>query len=162
MILRRMDEVQTQNRRGLAIALWIILTLIPLLFVLAQWRHHELVIASSAGHDTEIRILVSLGADVNFMSRGNIPLTADSKRGQLETVKLLLEYGARIDETTRGGETALMKAASTGNADIVRLLVGRGADLNIRSSAGNTALMLAEQKGHLEIVNFLRSAGATK
>ena len=101
---------------------------------------HELVIASSAGHDTEIRILVNLGADVNFMSRGNIPLTAASKRGQLETVKILLKYGARINEPDRGGETALMKAASTGNPDIVRLLVERGADLNIRSSAGNTAL----------------------
>lgn len=55
-----------------------------------------------------------------------------------ETAKMLLDRGADVNLTGKGGATALMVAA--GDIAKVRLLVERGADVNARSAGGNTAL----------------------
>ncbi|MDD5170935.1 MAG: ankyrin repeat domain-containing protein, partial [Syntrophales bacterium] len=50
--------------------------------------------------------------------------------GRSETVRLLLDRGADIHATGRGGD-ALFGAAEEGHADVVKLLIDRGSDIDI-------------------------------
>jgi len=51
-----------------------------------------------------------------------------------ESVRLLLEHGADIDEVDDHGRTSLIKAATECLDDMVKLLVDLGADVNIQVS----------------------------
>lgn len=65
--------------------------------------------------------------------KDNHGLTAlhwSSAYGQLMSVQLLLEAGARVDFEGPDGETPLLLAASGGHHDVVRLLLGEGANPN--------------------------------
>lgn len=105
------------------------------------------------------------------------PLTEAVSRGQdaLETVRLLLEHGARVDAADVQGRTALMAASNSyieafgaygsgqdGMVRIIELLLTHGADVNQRTPAGETALDGAMRLGggHARIVRALLNHGA--
>jgi hypothetical protein len=82
------------------------------------------------------------------------------RAGNLDMVKLLVEAGARLDESDELG-TSLMGAIDGGNFQVVKLLVEGGADLEEESSlCGETALMCAAGKESLEMVKLLVEKGA--
>jgi uncharacterized protein len=152
--------LRVERHRRQVILAWVILTSIPLVFVLSQWRHHELVLAGARGAIGEIRVLLRVGADVNFISRGNSALTSACGRGRVEAVRILLEHGADPNRRNEGSETPLMKAASVGNLAIVKLLIEYGADTDVKNSCGYSALTLAEQRGRRDVADFLRNPNA--
>jgi ankyrin repeat protein len=55
-------------------------------------------------------------------------------------VKMLLDAGAAITQTTDAGDTAVHAAASANEPATIELLVSRGADINARNKAGQTAI----------------------
>jgi ankyrin repeat protein len=61
----------------------------------------------------------------------------------VETINLLLDHGARINDRDDRGRTALMIAAELDHMVVVDLLIRRGADVAARDKAGNTASDLA-------------------
>lgn len=63
-------------------------------------------------------------------SNGLTGLHWASAYGQLQSVTLLLEAGAKIDLEGPDGETPLLLAASGGHHDVVRLLLSEGANVN--------------------------------
>ena len=67
-------------------------------------------------------------------------------------VALLIERGARIDDSDDRSRTALMIAAEAGHVTIVALLLARGADRTVRDRDGKTALDLASGEGVREIL----------
>jgi len=69
--------------------------------------------------------------------------------------------GARLEEVSSIGQTALHRAAASGNSTMVRLLLDFGANIEAptRKSAA-TPLVLAAQDGHCEVVRLLLSRGA--
>lgn len=79
-----------------------------------------------------------------------------------ETVKLLLSYGAKVNEQDRNGGTALMAAVHFAvrereiqAIDTVRILLKAGANRDLKDRYGKTALMLAvghEQKKLLRLL----------
>ena len=94
-------------------------------------------------------------------------------------LKLLLDFGANVNATAKGGVTALMIAVGPvrieekgyygstasvllegGDADVVKLLLDNGADVNAKDVHGNTALYYAVQKGDDKIKFLLLSYGA--
>lgn len=83
-----------------------------------------------------------------------------SAKGDLETVKKLLNEGVDVNATDMHGRTALIEAAWSGNASIAELLVQKGAEVNAADSAGYTALMRASEEGHLSLVKTLIKNGA--
>ena len=91
------------------------------------------------------------------------PLIIAAHNGHLNSVKILLGYGADIED--RGtlkiydevveGCTPLWGAAVTGHLDIVKLLIERNADVDARTSRGSTPLRVAAHEGHLDVVRCL-------
>jgi ankyrin repeat protein len=81
--------------------------------------------------------------------------------GHTETVKLLLDRGAKVGAIDLMGRTALMYAASGPFAATVKLLIARGADPNVRGTdEGFTALMFAAAEGQVEVIKVLLANNA--
>jgi len=77
-----------------------------------------------------------------------------------ETVKLLLDRGADVNERDQVGTTALFWAAHRRNLPMVRLLLDRGARVNARNSSGITPLMWAVLSEDPRVVHLLLEHGA--
>jgi len=75
-----------------------------------------------------------------------------------DSVKLLLDAGARVNQTNARGSTALITASFRGDVPMMKLLLERGADAN--AGANETSLIGAAENGHLDAVNLLLDAGA--
>ena len=102
------------------------------------------------------------------------PLIIAAHNGQLHSVKILLRYGADIedrgtikigdeddeDDEVIEGCTPLWAAACSGHLDVVKLLVEQNADVDCRTSTDSTPLRAAAQEGHLDVVRCLVESGA--
>lgn len=92
---------------------------------------------------------------------GLTPLQYASGMSNRECVKLLLDYGASLNERPayKLGRTALQAACSNENPDIelVKLLISHGASVNADpgASGGITALQGAAIQGHINIAQLL-------
>ncbi len=74
-------------------------------------------------------------------------LTNAVAAGDEGTVSALLAYGADVNETTNGGQTALILAVIFGHTNIVRLLMNAGADPQLRDNLGLDAIEWAQRRG---------------
>lgn len=81
-------------------------------------------------------------------------------RGDVPTVRELLDRGVDIDARDRYGQTALMLAAHAGHRQVVETLIAHRANLNITAKFGLSAVMLAIVAGHTEVARLLANAGA--
>ena len=87
------------------------------------------------------------------------PLMQAVKKGDINSVKPLLEQGADVNETFYG-ETALMVASYYGPIEIVKMLLNRGADVNIVRGDGWSALSYAASGRQTDTVKLLLNRGA--
>lgn len=92
--------------------------------------------------------------DVNEIDHfSNALLQTAVKKGYKDFVELLLQKGAKIDETDNQGQTALYCAVQEDNKDMVQLLVRAGANIEAYDwNYGNTPLALAAEEGYVDIV----------
>ena len=88
------------------------------------------------------------------------PLMIASTKGHKRIIKILLEYGAKVDLQTKNGWTALLLASQNGHTEIVQLLHEYGAQVDLQRNSGGTALMSASLNGHTEVVKLLHEYGA--
>ena len=86
-------------------------------------------------------------------------LTA-SERGNIVTVRSLLDAGTDVDHANKNGFTALLYASKNGHTETVQILLAAGAKVEHVDEDGNTALMHASYNGHTETVQILLAAGA--
>jgi ankyrin repeat protein len=107
-----------------------------------------------------LRLLVESGLDLD--KYGPEGLEFAIQLDCLETVPLLLELGAPLDEFGERA-TALQVAAYFGNIELVKLLVDRGAALDKPAYAlrGFTVMQGAAMSGQIGMVKFVRGLGAT-
>lgn len=75
-------------------------------------------------------------------------------KGDLETVKKLIELGSDVNEKS-DGMTPLMYAARYNRTDIIKILVEKGAKINTKNSKGYTAMKFAKQSNAKEAVALL-------
>ena len=87
---------------------------------------------------------------------GMSSLVIASREGDIDTVGILLNWGADVNHAVQQGQTALMVASSEGHASVVRLLLERGADAT-RSACGMTAMDLARTKKQAVVVSVLEA-----
>lgn len=105
-----------------------------------------------------VRFLVEQGADTGAPNEeGHTPLHWAAKKGQLETVVLLLKSNSWILENTDNqGRTPLSFAARQGHVEVVKELLKHGA--KIRADAyGQTPINYAMKNGYDEVVVILRN-----
>ena len=88
---------------------------------------------------------IEAGADLNAKDdhNGNTALIWAAKYGVEHYVDILLENGAKVDETNKIGMTALMMAANWGRGDIAYKLVMHGADPLLKDMTGIDAFEYA-------------------
>lgn len=83
------------------------------------------------------------------------------KRGNISSVKSLLNQGISPDARDKNGTPALVWASYKGHTDMVELLLEFGVQVNARSGDGGaTALFAASDAGHSDIVKVLLDSGA--
>jgi ankyrin repeat protein len=76
-------------------------------------------------------------------------------QGAIETVRWMLQHGARIDAVDRNGDTPLLGAMTLSkNEEMVKLLIESGADITHQNRRGQTALDLASK----DLLPLLRRA----
>lgn len=109
-----------------------------------------------------MRTLIDNGANVNEPSTNdknpfNTPLMIAAWGGRLESVQLLVESGACVNQQDKGnGFTPLIKAVFKGNIDIVKYLLEQGADKGVFSYEKKMALDYAYEKNYQEIIEILK------
>lgn len=104
---------------------------------------------------------------VALFSRGSIAKAADSpplvcaaRDGRLETVRMLLDAGANVDEVDSSGMTACQAAVRNGHIDVLALLLSFGPNLAIAVSGERTAFDIAVQRRNDRAMLILVEAGA--
>jgi ankyrin repeat protein len=103
-------------------------------------------------------LLAQPGIDVNGLNQaGESPLMLAALTGDLPSVQVLLDRGAKVNLT---GWSPLHYAAIGPELKIVQLLIDKGADLDAPSPNGTTPLMMAAQYGSEENVKLLLDKGA--
>ncbi|KAF4827196.1 Ankyrin-3 [Colletotrichum tropicale] len=152
--------------------------------------HLALAGAAQNGHEPNVRLLLTYGADPNGISGSITPLSYAVEDGHTNVVETLLEYGADPNLKTEV-EGPLDLAVKNGREDIVTLLIKHGASLdkkgsapsgsttpqhvnpeivpfmlkdgvgvNYRNDDGFTALHISAISGHIDTVRILLNHGA--
>ena len=85
------------------------------------------------------------------------PLGVAICKGDIETVKKFVEYGANVNEKSNG-LTPLMLAARYNHVEIIKLLLENGANLKLEDERGFTALKYAELSNAKEAFAILKEA----
>lgn len=117
-----------------------------LMYACGRFENHKIV-----------ELLVKNGANVNNITHktkySTLMLTCYSN--DIDSLRLLLDYGVNIDSVNSSGLTALMIASLFGYIDCVRLLLDRNADVDIKSNKGDTAESFAEKRKYYDIAILL-------
>ncbi|KAI8794661.1 ankyrin repeat protein [Biomphalaria glabrata] len=106
--------------------------------------------------DKLVQLLSQNPGCVNSVYQDYTPLIAAARKGQLETVSLLLTNGAEVNRVNRKNQCALLFACRFNHPAIVKLLLDHKADVNCCNPQDElTALLTAVKNSHFEIVNIL-------
>jgi ankyrin repeat protein len=89
------------------------------------------------------------------------PLCIAISKGDVETVKKFIEYGANINELSNG-LTPLMMAARYNQVEIIEMLIAKGANVKAKDERGNTALKHAENSKAHDAVAYLQEKMSVK
>lgn len=90
----------------------------------------------------------------------DISIVIAAKRGQLNSIKQLIDLGSDVNSIDRYEMTALDYASMKGNIEIAKYLIGCGATINKGGYFGATPLGYAVEKNDLEMMALLIKCGA--
>ncbi len=82
---------------------------------------------------------------------GLTPLLFAARRGDLDSARILLAAGAKVNEASVDGMSPLVMASASGNEAFAIFLLDNGADPNAADANGITAMHYAMQNGMAEI-----------
>jgi len=123
--------------------------------------------ASHAGHSEILRAFRQAGDKLDdptimFGAAPVTPLMIAVAFEHTDTVRTLLDLGARVDPAKPRVETALLAAIFGNHLDLARLLIARGADVNRPAERGRTPLMYAAATGwgDAAMIDLLLKSGA--
>ena len=109
-----------------------------------------------------IKIFIKYGVDLNVRIDGETPLIRAVDAQNLDTVKILLEYGVdpNISETFEGN-SPLHIAVKNNDYEASEILLKHGANVNLLNETNATPLHYAAFAENYRLVKFLLESGAT-
>lgn len=109
-----------------------------------------------------IRFLLEHGANPDASSlTGRKAIVAAVRKGRIDLVELLLDYGANVNAHDYTGSSLLPLALDQPNGiEIAELLLQRGADPNQSSASGESVLAAVNPKKNFAFAKLLLEAGA--
>jgi len=91
-----------------------------------------------------------------FLKDKNTPLFYAIDIGDIQVVKLLIEYGANIHNVNSNLKTALHIAVEGNYIDIVRLLLENDIDISSQDIYGQIPMFYAQENANTEIIELLK------
>jgi ankyrin repeat protein len=119
----------------------------------------SLALVAFAGTTTANAASLKVATEVSGTYGNNTPMAVAIMKGDLETIKKFVEYGADVNERSNG-LTPLMLAARYNKVDIIIFLLENGAKLRDTDEKGNTALKYAQISKAAEAVEVLKKAAS--
>lgn len=115
--------------------------------------------AAAHGQNDGVRAALATGVNINASDPllGLTALMLACRGGHRDTVNVLLECGAHIDQAGRGGLTALMMAAMSGQVAVVGQLLDAGADPAVCCDGGGQAVHLAGSVGAVNVLQLFEA-----
>jgi len=122
-------------------------------------------LASGKGHTEIVEFLLNHGANTELETcTGHTPMMLAAwyaVDGKYETIKTLLEHGAKVNHKEDGdGSTALHYAAMYSGKEVINLLISYGADVNAKDEHQITPLHQAAMLNNIEAAKALVEHGA--
>jgi ankyrin repeat protein len=114
-----------------------------------------------------VEFLLKNGADVSLCTGQNPVLIVAARQKCIsnfnnnitDIIRLLIEYGADINDKNIIGSTSLHYAAECGDIDAALILIKNGIEINARNKKGETALGVALKKEQHKTADLLRKHG---
>ena len=100
---------------------------------------------------------ISSKAKVEVTTYTGTPLCVAIMKGDTESVKKFIEYGADVNQDSNG-MTPLMVAARYNKVEIISLLISKGARVDDKDEKGFTAMKYAELSKATEAISALKNA----
>jgi ankyrin repeat protein len=123
------------------------------------WGNHSLC---DVGMDTSpSKWIWKLGSIETIGVQNLTALHISALLNDIESVRILLDYGAAVDPLDSFNQTPMMIAAFCRDLDIVKLLLRHGANPNIIRRNGTNLAMTAVENGQVELLKTLVSNGTS-
>jgi len=142
---------------------WLLLTVVLGVGAIVVFLFDKQVLANSFAADGRLqllRVVVTLGANINQEHDGSYPLIRAAKGRQEPTVKYLLSHKADVNVRDQEWDTPVMRAIQANDVSILRDLIAARADINLADKGGLTAVDYALRASSYEMVETLVKAGA--
>jgi len=109
-----------------------------------------------------VNLLVTNNADLEVLSYKNkmTPLLLAVENKDLESMKILIDNGVKVNGKNQDNFTPLMAAAEKGHFESVMMLLSVGSEIDERDIKGLTALNYAADKQHFKTIKLLLAKGA--
>jgi ankyrin repeat protein len=138
------------------------------------WDMAPLHWAVTCRNTAMVNLLLEKGANPNnkgrFRRKRHMPLADGPRKGTplglavsynyMEIVRILIQYGAGVNETDYSSMTPLIWSITKNFPSLTALLLQNGANVNLRNPIGKTPLHIAAALGNETIVRQLIQAGA--
>ena len=118
--------------------------------------------AARNGSVAAVRALLKRGAQVGLTEsfRGQTALIFAAGEGNADAATLLIEFGAKLNERSKGGYTPLLFAVRNNRYEMVKFLLEQGANVNDRIPDGTSALSMAILNADFDLAALLLDSGA--
>ncbi|KAH9134344.1 hypothetical protein AeRB84_019797 [Aphanomyces euteiches] len=117
--------------------------------------------AASLNQTSVVQRWIDKGHDVDHEDSDHHRALCVAAQNQcLETMALLVQYGADVNQTEVGGRTPLHCACAWGKLEATNFLIEHGADVDAKDANGQAPLHLACQNGDPKLVQILFAARA--
>jgi ankyrin repeat protein len=117
--------------------------------------------AAATGNTAACADLLAAGANIDASCQFGTSLSFAEMGGSRETLRFLIDKGAKLTDDRVDGITPIMTAAETGRVEVIRMLLAQfKPDVNAQDVDGSTALIFAARRGQTAAARALLDVGA--